>query len=92
MTVLKNGHWVMAYNDTEDNRNNWAVSLSNNEGKTWTWKRHIGQSVDQSESFSYPSLIQTKDGKLHLTYSYGNPSGKTIMHASFDEKWIKKRN
>ena len=92
VTVLKNGHWVMANNDTEDNRNNWAVSLSNDEGKTWTWKRHIGQSADQSESFSYPSLIQTKDGKLHLTYSYGNPSGKTIMHASFDEKWIKKRN
>ncbi len=92
VTVLKNGHWVMAYNDTEDNRNNWAVSLSNDEGKTWMWKRHIGQSADQSESFSYPSLIQTKDGKLHLTYSYGNPSGKTIMHASFDEKWIKKRN
>ena len=90
VTVLKNGHWVMAYNDTEDNRNSWAVSLSDDEGKTWTWKRHIGQSADQSESFSYPSLIQTKDGKLHLTYSYGNPSGKTIMHASFDEKWIKK--
>ena len=92
VTVLKNGHWVMAYNDTEDNRNNWTVSLSDDEGKTWTWKRHIGQSADQSESFSYPSLIQTKDGKLHLTYSYSNPSGKTIMHASFDEKWIKKRN
>ena len=90
VTVLKNGHWVMAYNDTEDNRNSWAVSLSEDEGKTWKWKRHIGQAADQSESFSYPSLIQTKDGKLHLTYSYGNPSGKTIMHASFDEKWIKK--
>ena len=88
VTVLKNGHWVMAYNDTEDNRNSWAVSLSDNEGKTWKWKRHIGQAADQSESFSYPSLIQTKDGKLHLTYSYGNPSGKTIMRASFDEKWI----
>ena len=90
VTVLKNGHWVMAYNDTEDNRNSWAVSLSDDEGKTWKWKRHIGQAADQSESFSYPSLIQTKDGKLHLTYSYRNPSGKTIMHASFDEKWIKK--
>ena len=90
VTVLKNGHWVMAYNDTEDNRNSWAVSLSDDEGKTWKWKRHIGQAADQSESFSYPSLIQTKDGKLHLTYSYGNPSGKTIMHASFNENWIKK--
>ena len=90
VTALKNGHWVMAYNDTENNRNSWAVSLSSDEGKTWSWTRHIGISLDKSESFSYPSLIQAKDGKLHLTYSYRNPSGKTIMHAAFDEQWIKK--
>ena len=88
MTVLKNGHWVMAYNDTENNRNSWAVSLSTDEGKTWQWTRHIGQSPDRSESYSYPSMIQTSDGKIHLSYSYRNPSGKTIMHASFDESWI----
>ena len=88
VTVLKNGHWVMAYNDTENNRNSWAVSLSTDEGKTWQWTRHIGQSPDRSESYSYPSMIQTRDGKIHLSYSYRNPSGKTIMHASFDESWI----
>ena len=92
VTILKNGHWVMAYNDTENNRNNWAVSLSTDEGKTWKWTQHIGRSPDKSESFSYPSLIQSKDGKLHLTYSYRNPSGKTIMHSTFDEQWIKKGN
>jgi Neuraminidase (sialidase) len=78
----------MAYNDTESNRNSWAVSLSPDEGKTWQWTRHIGQSLDRSESYSYPSMIQTNDGKIHLSYSYRNPSGKTIMHASFDESWI----
>ena len=88
--VLKNGHWVIAYNDTEDNRSSWAVSLSNDEGKTWKWTRHIGQSPDRSESYSYPSMIQTRDGKIHLSYSYHNSEGKTILHASFDEKWIKK--
>lgn len=86
--VLKNGHWVMTYNDTENNRNSWAVSLSTDEGKTWQWTRHIGQSPDHSESYSYPSMIQSHDGKIHLSYSYRNLTGKTIMHASFDESWI----
>ncbi len=90
VVVLRNGHWVMVYNDTENNRNSWAVSVSKNEGKSWEWTRHIGQSVNKSESFSYPSLIQSKDGLLHLTYSYRNLSGKTIMYAVFDEDWILK--
>ncbi|MBT3180291.1 MAG: exo-alpha-sialidase [Candidatus Marinimicrobia bacterium] len=87
---LKNGHWVMIYNDTEDSRSSWAVSLSKDEGKTWKWTRHIGVSHDKSESYSYPSMIQTKDGKIHISYSYRNQEGKTILHASFNENWIKK--
>jgi len=88
--VLKNGDWVMIYNDTEKNRNSWAVSLSKDEGKTWKWTRHIGISPDKSESYSYPSMIQTKDGMIHVSYSYRNQKGKTILHASFNEKWIKR--
>ncbi|MBC8395396.1 MAG: exo-alpha-sialidase [Candidatus Marinimicrobia bacterium] len=89
--VLKNGHWVMVYNDTENSRSSWAVSLSNDEGKTWKWTRHIGQSPNRSESYSYPSMIQSKDGKIHLSYTYKiNTEGKTIIHAAFDESWIKK--
>jgi predicted neuraminidase len=90
--VLKNGHWAMIYNDTDDSRSSWAVSLSIDEGKTWKWTRHIGQSPDKSESYSYPSMIQTKDGMIQISYSYKNKKGKTILHASFNEEWIKKGN
>lgn len=88
--VLKNGNWAMIYNDTENSRSSWAASLSDDEGKTWKWTRHIGISPDHSESYSYPSMIQTKDGMIHVSYSYRNQDGKTILHASFNEKWIKK--
>ena len=33
---LKNGNWVLAYNDTEDGRHSLAVSISTDEGLTWT--------------------------------------------------------
>jgi len=45
---------------------------------------------EKPESYSYPSMIQTKDGKIHISYSYRNQEGKTILHASFNENWIKK--
>jgi len=86
--ILQNGHWLMVYNDTENNRSSWAVSVSDNEGKTWSWTRHIGLSNDSSESFSYPSLIQTSDGNIHLTYTYHHARGQTIVHATFDEQWL----
>ncbi len=39
---LKNGNWVLAYNDTEEGRNSLAVSLSKDEGKSWSDTRHLG--------------------------------------------------
>ncbi len=35
LVTLRNGHWVIAYNDTEDGRHSLAVSITTNEGKTW---------------------------------------------------------
>ena len=86
---LKDGRWVMVYNDTEDGRHSLAAALSDNEGKTWEWKRHIGRSKNREKSFGYPSLIQAKDGVLHLTYSYKERGLATIRHCMFRADWIK---
>jgi predicted neuraminidase len=86
---LQDGRWVMVYNDTEHGRHRLAAALSDDEGKTWKPKRHIGKSDDRSKSFAYPSLIQAKDGMLHLTYSYREPAGATIRHCTFSPDWIK---
>jgi len=87
--VLQDGRWIMVYNDTEQGRHSMAVALSDDEGKTWKPKRHIGQSDDRTRSYAYPSLIQAKDGTLHLTYSYTEQGRATIRHCTFTADWLK---
>ncbi len=87
---LKNGNWVMVYNDLESDRYSVAVSLSDDEGKTWKWTKRLERDDNKKGSFSYPSVIQTKDGMIHLTYSYRmGENKKTIKHVSFTSKWVK---
>ncbi|MEO2015476.1 MAG: exo-alpha-sialidase [Fuerstiella sp.] len=38
---LKNGHWLLVYNDTTAGRSSLAVSVSDNEGASWRWTRHL---------------------------------------------------
>jgi predicted neuraminidase len=83
---LANGHWVLVYNDTLSGRNSLAVSLSDDEGRTWKWTRHLER--HDTGSYHYPAVIQTTDGRLHVVYSYFVPEGKSMKHAAFNEAWI----
>ncbi len=86
---LDNGHWVLMYNNTTDGRHNLRLSVSDDEGKTWKWHRNLENVEPGKGSFSYPSMIQSKDGRIHVTYSYHMPGGKkSIKHCEFDEAWI----
>jgi predicted neuraminidase len=78
--VLRNGNWVLINNDLERGRYSLAVSLSEDEGRTWPWTRHLERDPDPSSSdmsqtgqYHYPSIIQASDGTLHATYSYFAP-------------------
>ncbi len=84
---LGNSHWALIYNDTTRGRNSLAVSLSDDEGRTWAWTRHLER--HESGSYHYPVLIQARDGRLHAVYSYFVPGGKSMKHAAFNEAWIK---
>jgi predicted neuraminidase len=73
--VLQNGHWALVYNDLARGRYSLAVSISEDEGRTWPYTRHLERDpVSASEEdwgqYHYPSLIQARDGTLHATYSY----------------------
>ena len=82
--VLKSGRLAMAYNDKEtEPRDRLAVSISEDMGETWKWTRHLEDVPGQR--FDYPSIIQSKDGSLHVSYSYNL---STIKHVHFDEKWM----
>lgn len=93
---INNGDWVVIYNDLEDGRNSLAVSLSDDEGKSWKWTRHLEKANPGEASYAYPSIIQAADGTLHATYSYalekvadGGKNRKSIKHAEFNEAWLK---
>ncbi len=87
--ALRNGHWVMVYNDTEKGRHRLAVSLSTDEGESWPFTRHIENDPGGEDSYSYPTVIQTRDGMIHVSYSCSRGVfGETIRHALFDESWI----
>lgn len=87
---LKNGNWIMACNDTESSRSQMAILLSFNEGKSWEVKKYIGKyEYNSGVTLAYPSLIQSSDRLIHLTYSLKDKKGKTIQHAVFNEDWIK---
>jgi predicted neuraminidase len=84
---LANGKWVLIYNDTTRGRNSLAVSLSEDEGKTWSVTRHL-EKHDQG-SYHYPAIIQGADGTIHAVYSYFVEGGKSMKHAAFNEEWIR---
>ncbi len=84
--VLDDGHWVLVHNDTEQGRARLAVSVSDDEGHTWSWMRYL---EDSDGSFSYPSIIQAIDGRIHVTYSWRTDAGASIRHAVFDVDWVK---
>ena len=70
LLVLKDGRWAFVGNDIMDGRYRVVLMLSDDEGKTWKWKEYLENGdKDGGESYSYPSLIQTPDGMLHITYS-----------------------
>jgi len=86
--ALRDGRWVMVFNDTELSRRRLAVALSDDEGATWPWTRHVEPCGDGGRSFGYPSVIQTRDGRVHMTYSYGCGGGKCIRHRTLSVDWI----
>jgi predicted neuraminidase len=84
---LANGNWLLVYNDTKSGRSSLAVSLSDDEGKTWKWTRHLEK--QESGQYHYPAVIQAKDGSIHAVYSYFVADGKSMKHARFNEAWVK---
>ncbi len=100
--ALRNGHWALVGNDTEQGRHRLAVQISEDEGRTWKWKRHLESDPPGPEagSYHYPSIMQARDGTLHASYSYhlnrrrlpkdgdGDPAAKAIKHAHFNEAWV----
>ena len=62
------------------------MALSEDEGATWPWTRHLERDADGGDArakgeYHYPSIIQAADGTLHATYSYFAPPASVTPDA-----------
>lgn len=75
--TLKDGRHLLVYNHTPKGRSplNVAVSL---DGKNW---EPLVVLEDEPGEYSYPAIIQTSDGKVHITYTWKR---KRITHVVID--------
>ena len=64
---LRDGRLVLVYNHLSEGRNAIHLAVSNDDGKTWS--EPIKLEGDDGE-FSYPAVIQTSDGLIHVTYTW----------------------
>ncbi len=80
---LKNGHLVIVYNDSMNERTPLTVAISTDNDKTYPHRINIGEG---NFDFAYPVVLQTRDGKIHIVYTANERT--TIYHAIFDEKTV----
>ncbi len=79
---LADGRIALAYNPAHDRRTPLAVALSEDNGATWPQRRLLETGPGE---FSYPAIVQTADGLLHLTYTRRR---RGIQHVVLAPDWI----
>jgi hypothetical protein len=96
LVVLKSGNWALVHNDLEEGRHRLSVWLSEDEGKTWPFRKVIVNGTPGSAVRAhYPAIIQGKDGLIHVSFTNqvpgekGKPDIKNIAHTAFSEQWLK---
>lgn len=80
--TLKNGLQLLVYNPTTRGKewNNGRAKLSvavSKDGKQWTDVAVLENGT--KEEYSYPAVIQAKDGKVHITYTYDRKNVKHVV-------------
>jgi predicted neuraminidase len=75
--TLRDGRHLLVYNHTLKGRTPLNIALS---GDGSTWKNVLTLESEPGE-YSYPAVIQTSDGRLHVTYTWKR---QRIRHAVID--------
>ncbi len=112
MLRLQSGNVAIIYNHSptaDPNhgyiRNPVSVAISEDEGRTWKYRRNLceyhadepGKPDPNARSFGYPTMTQGTDGRLHATWSFSHPEVRDgtrygftdIQYITFTEEWVK---
>lgn len=83
---------VLAFNDSAKHRNPLSIAISTDQGRNWKKIADIEASElredDNKDEFSYPYIIQSRDGIYHLVYTWKR---EKVAYVSFNKAWIDSR-
>ena len=91
--TLRNGRHILVYNhimpsETWGSRNKLNIAISK-DGINWEAVALLENDEDKNAEYSYPAVIQTKNGLVHITYTWNR---KLIKHVVVDPLKIKAKN
>ena len=83
--TLKDGRHILAYNHidpaSEGGRRNMLNVAVSNDGLNWKAAVVLENDSNPKAEYSYPAIIQTSDGMIHITYTWNR---KLIKHVVID--------
>lgn len=91
--VLSGGNMAIVFNPTTKARDVIRIAISKDGGDTWPSYRDLenaggsgGGRVREGEvEYSYPSILQTGDGYIHISYTYNR---ETVKYVRIKESWV----
>lgn len=81
--TLRDGRQLIVYNHIEKGRNILNIAISD-DGREWKAGVQL-ENDEPGKEFSYPAVIQTDDGLVHITYTWNR---KLIKHVVIDPEKI----
>ncbi|MFN0087681.1 MAG: exo-alpha-sialidase [Blastocatellia bacterium] len=87
--TLRDGRHLLVYNHVVTRSGKWGDRAPLNvavsaDGKTWK-SAIVLEAGPPSAEYSYPAVIQTRDGRIHITYTWNR---KKVKHVILDPKAI----
>lgn len=77
--TLKDGRHLLVYNNTPRGRSPLNLAISD-DGVSW---KDVAVLESEPGEFSYPAIVQTAQGKVHVTYTWKR---KKVMHVVIDPR------
>ena len=73
---MKDGRIALVYNHTKHGRTPLNLALSTDDGETWGFPYVLEGAPGE---YSYPAIIQSGDGRLHITYTWKRQRIKHVV-------------
>jgi predicted neuraminidase len=88
--LLSDGALLLAFNNAEEDREDLSLALSKDFASTWRVVRRVEGDSGSAPvpEYSYPWIMQDRDGDVHLLYTWGR---SRIKHLRFNRAWLEGR-